>query len=238
MAPENSFLPTNGQGQRSIHLQQVHRCTPGRTLFNDALVLPLEMITPNIRTRMKQGNLTNARRVSGHAPRTLSKRARHACERQVFLYCRAAVRHRHNVIDMKCGFLSQLRHPAILAASVRAAHDRGTKARRYIHAVLAPDLARSLSSERNSAVSTRPSATFRSAAVSGVPESCWSRRDSSRLLTPAGSLKPAIPAGIGSSIVMSFAMADPYPIGGIHPRRFLALLRCSDQKSAVPHSPA
>src|SRR5262245_9948451 len=109
------------------------------------------------------------------------------------------------MIHMEDCLLSLLGEAAILTAVTRArAH---ATAQRWGNAAHAADrlrvrVARILRRLRNSAISTNPSASFRSAEVRGVPASCLSRRACSRSWTALGSRMDAMLFGISTVMVM------------------------------------
>ena len=109
----------------------------------------------------------------------------------------------NDVVYMKCRLLAPLREAAILTTVARPLDNLYAQSRREAHAASVGLFARSFRRERNSAISTRPSASRRSEAVSGVPESWRSSNDVRRRFTPGGSLNPEIPAGMGSSMLIA-----------------------------------
>jgi hypothetical protein len=164
------------------------------------------MVSPPLSSRVEEGNTASGLRIQSRSSCLFAKRARHADEGQIVAGCGASNRSRRDVIDMKGCFVPFLGETAILAMVTRPTHNvmappdgDGAHVRVAESRARAECAARSRSSVRNSASSTRPSASARSASLNAFPASCLSRSSRRRALSAAGSRNPARSSGISSS---------------------------------------
>ena len=145
--------------------------TPSRRSTTPRLLRP----TVNLMGDRMSGSRRFVARRRCRPPRPLSQRTGNAGESQIACRRWPAGRLPDDVIDVKNGFLSRLRQPTILATIAGPAHDLSPQpGGDGGHCAMRS--ARRRSSVKNSARLTKPSASARSTAVSGWPESCRSRR--------------------------------------------------------------
>lgn len=204
----HALLGTNRQCQRTVQLEQCNRrATRCRAALN-LISLPRKVVSPSVCPRMEQPDFTASFRIECSEASAFSQRTRHASQREILQYRFAALGHRMNVIDMKRGILRGLRQTTVLASPISTRDDLSSHpCWNAAHAADFRELReRSFKSDRNSAISTNPSASRRSDAFSGVPESCLSSNAVSLFCTPAGSLKAEIPVGTGRLIEIVVGM--------------------------------
>lgn len=117
----------------------------------------------------------------------------------------SAVGARSNMIDVKRGFLTDLRQSAVFATIVRPAGDfRSQTGGNVAHGEIRS--ARNRSKVRNSARLTKPSASSRSCFVSDCPESWRSSNVCNRAATASGSLNRARSPGRSTSRVRAMTV--------------------------------
>jgi hypothetical protein len=168
MAAMHSLLSTDGDGQGAVHFQQTDggASRGGESLHSRSV--PDKMVLPGLIAGMKEGHCFSSERIAGEAARTFAEGTRDAGECRILQYGPTALRDRMNMIHMKGRLLSSLRQTTVLAAVSRTAGDFLPQPCRHAHAMRRPGFrVRSFSSDRNSAISTSPSASKRSAADKG-----------------------------------------------------------------------
>lgn len=175
MPASQGFLGPDSLREQPVHLQNLDGRAARGGAAENATGFPLKMVRPSMNARMKDRNSFAGGRVGCLPACAFAQRTRHARQREIIQRSRAACSERMNMIDVESSLLTCLGKPAVFAALPRALKDRSSEAGRYHQAAAAVAFdARSFNSESISAISTRPSASSRSAAVKGVPSSCRS----------------------------------------------------------------
>lgn len=116
MATSGAFLLTDGNHQGPVHLQGPDRRAAGGGAPKQEGALPAEVVVPQVAPRMEEGGLLTTLRVDGSLTGGLAKRARNTGEGEIVAGVGTASGHRHDVVDMKGRFLTQLRKAAVLAS--------------------------------------------------------------------------------------------------------------------------
>jgi hypothetical protein len=175
------FLFPDRQCKRAIHIKR--RDCGASCDSHNLYSFPAEMCLPGVETWVEEGNVLARLRIRYEHPTTFAKRARDACQCEIFQRRTSACDHWHHVVDVKGRFLSGLSKPQYSQwLSARSITCRRRPAETAI--VPSPQVFtrsdRIRSSESSSAKSTKPSASCRSASVKAVPMSCLSSSSVSR----------------------------------------------------------
>lgn len=116
MTTSGAFLLTDGNNQRPVYLQGLDRRAAGCGTPEQEGALPAEVVVPQVAPRMEEGDLLTTLRVDGSLTGCLAKRARNTGEGEIVAGVGTASGHRHDVVDVKGCFLSQLRKTVVLAS--------------------------------------------------------------------------------------------------------------------------
>jgi hypothetical protein len=116
MTTSGDFLLADGDDQGPIHLQGLKRRAAGCGAPEQARALPAEVVVPQVAPRMQEGDVLSTHRVDGGLTCSLAQRARNTSEGEIVAGVLTASYHRHDVVDMKGRFLTQLRKAAVLAS--------------------------------------------------------------------------------------------------------------------------
>src|SRR6266508_2669162 len=211
---KRNFLFANREDQRPVQIESLDRRATSRGQSDEPHSVPKEMCRPQISSWVKKRNLDIRIWIDGTLTRAFAQRARNTGQRQIINHAFTARRNWHDVIDMEGCLLSYLRQAAILAATSATLDHRRSQTRRDLsHWVSCSSRqtrwARKRRRESISVSVTSPSASSRSLSERASPRSCRSRRSWSRSLTPGGSRKSSICAGISSSTSTCRDISNP-----------------------------
>ena len=135
MSAQPRFLPPNFLSVRPIETERID-CGPACGAdTNDSDSIPAEVEPPRITAGMKERNSFAGSWVGGGLTRAFAQRTRDARERQIARLGRSRRLQRNNVIDVKGGFLPELREAAILAPVSSAMNDLRAKMRGDKHGI-------------------------------------------------------------------------------------------------------
>ncbi len=125
------FLP-DSLGHRAVQLQRRYRGAPGRTEANDAASVPAEVQSPRIAAGIEQRRVPAGLRVRRCLPRAFAQRTRHARQRKIIHGGFAAGIDRDHMVNVKDGFLTDLRRAAVFTPVLRPLDHLTPKLRRDV----------------------------------------------------------------------------------------------------------
>jgi len=171
MATVQPLLFADGHDEEAVHSQQINLGPAMGRNPKDSITSPRKVLVPRLITRVKQEGFNSGEWINRAAACAFAQGAGNAGESQVFQLGFATRYYWNDVVGMKSRLLPFLGQSTVFATVSRPLDNLGLQSRRDVHAACVDLFARSYSRERNSATSTSPSASRRSATVRGVPES-------------------------------------------------------------------
>ncbi len=157
------------QNQGPVHVQRSDCRSTSRCQTNSANSIPLHVIVPAISTRIEEWCLLIGIRICSSLACAFFERTRDARQCEVLKDGCPASRDRLDVIDVEGCFLSELQQATVFASIPSSLNGLAGEGNGDVTTHPAARSARILSSDRNSARLTSPSASLRSASVSGFP---------------------------------------------------------------------
>jgi hypothetical protein len=108
MTPTQGFLLSDRKNEDAVHAKRGDGGPPGRRQSGNAHPFPAEMVFPPLAARVEQRDSAAAGGIDGGTARLLAQRAGHASQGQIRGLRRAPGALRHDVVDVKGGFLALL----------------------------------------------------------------------------------------------------------------------------------
>jgi hypothetical protein len=170
MAAASRLFGADRLGHSAVQLQGGNSGSARGSQAHDRETAPTKMLAPPLSARMEERDGASGLRVLPGSTRLFPKRTRDTSQGQVVGSGQASCGPRHNVVNVEGCFLPVLGQSAVLTPITRAEHDpttqwiRDAAHRRFEETAARPaPSARRRRSVSNSASSTKPSASDRSA---------------------------------------------------------------------------
>ena len=181
MTSKKALFRSDSYDKGTIHFQKLYCSASSWGYTHHTVTAPFEMRQPILPPWIVQRNLPTTCRIATGPASALPERTRDASEREIIFLRLSLIRNWADMIDLKSRLLTSLSKAAIFAPLPCALDHHSPERTGNTHATERfAAAARNFNRERNSASSTNPSASRRSRALRGFPESCWSKSSARR----------------------------------------------------------